>query len=306
MNRGKSEMPMTPRRTLSLLPALLPVLLVVACSSSEPEAPVAAAANSPIEQPPPTSQPPPVALVNGEPIVEADVQFAMSRLVVEPGEQAAPDTLRRTVIESLVTARAMRAVIEPELGQAERDALARQAAAYLDELYVQRYLRSRVTVKPVTSTMVEDYYARHQDEFGGGTVPVVELLGTQDMPTEDERDRFLAIVARLHDTPDWSAVREASGLNLRYRTVSVHPGLLDPSLEQAARELTVGEVSEVVMVDGAPSVMRLVRIDTVPARPLAEVSAEIRQRLAARQLADAIKEAGGEALSQVAVEYPHN
>jgi len=81
----------------------------------------------------------------------------------------------------------------------------------------------------------------------------------------------------------------------------MQPGLFDPALEGAVKNATLNQASGVVMVKGVPHYVRLLQTKPLTVKPLNEVSAQIRKKLAALQLKKAVKSASETAVSEATV-----
>jgi hypothetical protein len=128
------------------------------------------------------------------------------------------------------------------------------------------------------------------------------MLATTAKPSADQRDTILARAQVIKDSVDWSAFGKANDLGLVYKNVVLQPGLLAPALERAVKNTKVGETSDIVLIKGVPHAVRITSVTKLPAKPLSEVSAQIRKKLAALQLKKSVKAASEAAISEAKVE----
>lgn len=268
---------------------ILLAVLVSACSNKEPASD--------------TPKPAVLATVNGESITEADVDFMLERMLNGQALIQVNEELRQKVLDSLIASHAMKIQAKAAMTPDELEQLARTVKNYEEELYVKAYLSKNVTPEPVSVEMVQAYYDSHSNEFGSESVKDFQLLVLRDAKDEKKRDQLLAAVAAIKSTADWRA--KAKELQqkyyLQYQEGRNKAGLLDKGLEQAMGSLKQGETSGLVYVDDQIYLVRVTSVTQTAAKPLAEVSADIRRKLAAQQLRSAVKKASETVLTKVQV-----
>lgn len=252
---------------------------------------------------PQSVQSPVLAKVNNEEITQADVDFLIERTFSSFQQLNADDQLREKVLQSLVASKAMKQSVIKDLSSDELSAIKRRINAYGEELYVKEYLARNASPVPVSTKMVQDYYDSHLEEFGGGESRVFEMLRTSNTPTEQQRDQILDAVKGIKAEADWSTFAEQNkeALGLVFQRSTMQPGLLNPSIESALKALKQNEVSNVVLVDGKPHLLRLIEIKERAPESLSSVSANIRKKLSAIQLKKAVKNAADEVVKKAAV-----
>ena len=241
--------------------------------------------------------------VDGEAITDAELEVAMNRTFDSTDTQLADGTeLRKKMLESLVASRAMKKALARELDAETKNRFQLMAQAYEEELYVREYLKAHIQPVPVTEQQIEAYYHKHPELFGATTLREFEWLQSADELNEADRDSLLAAVPKLRQTANW---RDA---NLRDFGMSLRRGRSDESalpdeIRSALVQLATGETSALVSGSGRYSLVRVTRVLTTPARPLAEVSGDIRQRLAPMAVKDAIRKSSEQAQSQFKIEW---
>lgn len=278
-------------RFINLFTCLLVMLLLVAgCSDSDTKT-TSTADQSAV-----------LATVNGEKISDADVAFALQRTFSNV-DLVVDQAMRDKVLDSLIAAKAMRAVMQEQLSEGEKNNINRTVNTYAEELYIKEYLLKNAHPEPVSTSMVEDYYHRNIEEFGGGESKEFELLKTQTKITEQQRDTLLSEVVALKKSTNWKQFSEsnANTFGLTFFQSTIRPGLLDPQVEQLVDSLGVGQVSDVAFIGGIPHIARVTNVTSLPAQPLAQVAPQIRKKLAAVQLKKAIKTATEEVRDKVSI-----
>lgn len=280
--------------------SLMAVVMLAACNSERDTATPERASQA---IPSPT-----LVTVNGEAITQADVDFMIERTFSGAEQLFVDQQAQSKVVESLIATRAMKQVMLTELPVEELSDIEQKTKAYQEELYVKAYLVEHATPQPVSTAMVENYYKANLQEFGGGEQKSFEMLRAQNQPSESQRDAIFAAFNQAKSSNDWSqfAASNADKLSLNYTQSVMRPGLLDASLETALRGLSKGQISEVLLVKGMPHLVRVSEVQTLPAKPLASVSADIRKKLAAQQLRKAIKKASDDVIQNAEIEYRTN
>lgn len=246
-----------------------------------------------------------IAFVNDTPITQQQLESARSRFNVagKPIDARFDDTLTK----SLVNSRAIALLAQKEIDELTRDSIEQKVHAYREELLVKEYLKRHAEPQPVTSSMVEDYYESHPEDFSGGTRKEFEyFITTKEDLTEEERKQVLEFFANVKTEAAWGNLHDPNQqLPLMYRKANARVGLLEQPLKTLVDKTPAETVSSVHM--GARIVVvRVLREETISPKPLAEVSAEIRKKLAPIQLKKAVKEVSEKALDQVSVTYPNS
>ena len=249
-----------------------------------------------------------LALVNGKAITREDVDFIANTKFTNIDAGSLDNAARQKLLQSLVASKAMKQRMLEVLPEQELDAIEKQVSIYEEELFTKEYLARNTQPTPVSTQMVEDYYHRHPEEFGGGDSIVFEMLKTAQAPTEPKRDRILASAADIKAHKNWKKFAEADGkqLGLEFLRSKIQPGLLSFTLEETLKGLNAGESSGFVFEAGIPHIMRIIQINTISPQPLAAVSGQIRRKLAAIQLKQAVKKAAEEAVMHADIEYTNH
>jgi hypothetical protein len=282
-------------RNLIIFVALLCFFNFCACSSSSDEQPVRLSGEENV-----------LATVNGSDISAYDLQQAVDASLGAAAQGMLDAQGRQSVLESLVAARAIGQAQEKELSAADRAALAKQVAAYREQLLVKMYLARHVKKEPVSRKMAQDYYDRHRDQYGEKTIKQYELITSGSALSDTARDRLLAALRNADKQKDWSAWSrklEQNGLPVAYKRGSCDPAILTADLRSQLAGLNPGQPANLAFADGVISLARVTAQTKVPARPFEEVSAGIRKTLLPVQLKKAVKKAAGQVLKEAEVVY---
>ncbi|MCG7982338.1 MAG: peptidyl-prolyl cis-trans isomerase [Candidatus Thiodiazotropha lotti] len=243
-----------------------------------------------------------LAYVNGSPITEQETQHAMQKLFADRLPQVDGEQVKQRILESLISSRAISLLAQQELDAEALQQLDIKVMAYREELLVQEYLSRHVTPEPVSGDMVSDYYDDHPEEFGGGVSKRFEMVQTYREIDEDQRKVVIGKLSELAGEADWDRwLAENSSLPVNLRQLTARVEVLDQPLKALVSSADVGETSP-LHIDEVITVVRVNDIERHPPKPLAEVSAEIRKRLAPIKMRAAIKQLAEDALQKVEVD----
>lgn len=243
-----------------------------------------------------------LARVDGTPITEIELKQAMERFFSDQSQIRNRAQVERRIVQSLIDSRAISRLAEAELDGADRQMLDAKVAAYREELLVKTYLADHAEPQPVTSDMVEAYYRKHPDEFGGSTTKRFEIVQTTRPLKDDERKMLIQQLGKLSSEQDWH--RWADGhktLPIGWREVTANPDLLMQPLKSLVEATDMGKTSP-LHIDDVLTIVRVNETRELPAKPLNEVSAEIRRKLAPLKMKEAIRKISEAAKKQVKVE----
>lgn len=166
---------------------------------------------------------------------------------------------------------------------------------------------SAFTADEISEQDIRDYYAANQASYSQPEQRKVAHIMVNK--GSDAADKIKAIAARLQAGESFSELAKsesddvfsgAKGGELEWMT----PGTMDPAFDSAAFALAkVGDVSDVVESEFGLHLISLLDIRPGKVKPLAEVSADIAQRLAQDKAADAFY-AREQKLAELAFEFP--
>lgn len=213
---------------------------------------------------------------------------------------------RKSMLESLVAARAIAQAQQKNLSATDRAVLDKQLAAYREQLLVKMYLAQNTTSEPVSQKMVEDYYRQHPEQFGAKTVKQYEVISCPAALTDARRDALLAALqnADSHkDWADWSENLKKKGLAVVYKSGNADPAILSADLRGQLEALKAGQPASLSFSGGLVSLARVTGERKIAPRPLNEVSARIRKTLLPVKLKKAVKQASDQVLATAKVQY---
>jgi len=247
-----------------------------------------------------------LATVDDSIITRDQLELTIERTLGDSAPLFASAEVERKILESLVSSRAMALLAERELSPSERAQLDLKAQAYREELLVRHYLEAHATPEPITTEQVADYYNRHPDEFGGGVERSFETISSSQVLEEPQRSELITLLSGPSvQENDWQTLVVAwreTGKPLEYRQNRLKPEMLEQPLRGLVESTPVGGIAP-LLVDGQLVLVRVTAEQRLPARPLAEVSNAIREKLAPQALKQAVKSLSTQALQEVNVQY---
>ncbi|WJN59428.1 peptidyl-prolyl cis-trans isomerase [Pseudomonas sp. SO81] len=244
--------------------------------------------------------------VDESPITRAQLELTIERTLGDSAPLFANEEVERKILDSLVSSRAMALLAERELDASEKQQLDLKAQAYREELLVRHYLQEHATPEPVSTEMVADYYNRHPEEFGGGVEKSFEIIASTTELDERQRSELITLLSGAEvQKGDWQALVASwrtAGRPLEYRQNKLRPEMLGQPLRSLVEGTATGSLAP-LYTNGQLLLVRVTAEQKLPAKPLAEVSAAIREKLAPQALKKAVKELSAQAVEQVKVQY---
>jgi len=298
-----------PKSRLTIYFLLFVSAVVPACSESkkmEAQAPPKPAAEPPVQKVVLEGDDIVLARVNGSPITRYDLEQTIQTTLGAATAGRLDEAGRRKVLESLVASRAIAQSRQAEMTPEDQAVLDKKVGAYREQLLVKQYLARKAAPQPVTGEMVRKYYQAHPERFGARTIRTYEMLAGKRKTRTAERDaliRALSPAAEKKDWQQWVAELQGKGYPIEYRRGRVAEKILHPRLHQLMQPLKKGETSQLTFVDGTAYTVRIMDDKHMAARPLNEVSAEIRKALVPVQLKKAVKLASEQVLESADVVY---
>jgi hypothetical protein len=214
--------------------------------------------------------------------------------------------LEEKMLQSLVRARALAIVAERNMNAEEKVQIEARVQAFRDELLAQHYLQNQVVPRPVTTDQVKQYYETHLEEY---TIPgrvEFEYLstGAGSRLEEEARKKVIGALATANEQRNWRTYAEtlqSRKLPVEFKSAQLQPHLVAEPLRSHVQTLVAGETSDLVYGEQI-YIVRVVSRGEDLVRPLHEVSAEIRKKLAPMQLKQALSESAQQVLQEIKVE----
>lgn len=247
-----------------------------------------------------------LARVDGSDVYQSDMDAAWSRTFSGVDALYADDAMEERLLKSLVASRVMARKAEATMSAEQMQEFDAVVKAWREEQLVKRYLSEHVTPQPVSNEMVESYYTKHPEMFGGGERRLYEVLTIQGTTNEATRDKAVALLGNAAEQKEWQKyARENSSADLivHYARARADANTGDKALLAKLKALSAGDTSAMSLAGGEATVLRVNAVEIITPRPLIEVRDDIRRRLAPVNLKAAVKEAMDTALVGADVEY---
>jgi len=249
-----------------------------------------------------------VVTVGGEPITEDDVNAAIERTLGGFGAMQLDAQGRQKIIESLVMSKTMAIAQRQSTSPQELLEIERTVAAYRDELLTKAYLKDHIDPAPVSQKMVQDYYDKYPERFGGKTVRHYEIVKVTVKQQSKLKNQLVEALGKFKTTMDWKKSvaklnQNSAAKQFEYAKGAASSQMLEQQFAQVVNGLEANEVSPVYFFEGYPSIMRVTKLVKTPPKPLSQVSDQIRKTLLPVQLKQAIKQASHDLSATIAVEY---
>lgn len=241
-----------------------------------------------------------LAEVNSSLIYQSDLDEAIRRSLSSLSASDITDEIRVKVLDSLIGQRALALASEKLATPDDQATIERQTKAYREELFVKLYLQAHVEPMPVSADMVQDYYKKHPDEFAGETKVQFEYLATTREINEEERASLFKRLEKFSFKADWQQLAgemSAAGMPVQYKTATMNVNLIEEPLRSLIKSVEPQQITPVKQQNGLFYIAKLVSREAGQIKALAEVSNEIRQKLAPVQMRGQVKKAIDEALS---------
>lgn len=249
---------------------------------------------------------PVLVMVDGHPITQSDLDIAIVRLLGPAQMTQLDDEGRGKVLDSLVMSRVISAAAEAELTAEHKDRLDRKVRDYREELLVKQYLRDHVEPQPVTRDMVKAHYEKYPERYGAMVIRDYQLLTATQKPDDATRQNLLKALNDAAVNPDWNTLTaqlNEQGYSVQLKQGMSNEDILHKQLQTVMSSLALNETSRPFLIDGVPQVVRITAERKESARPLNEVSAEIRRALLPGQLKIAVKQVADELEKSANIEY---
>lgn len=245
-----------------------------------------------------------LATVNDSVITQSELDAAIVRTLGE-AEVVIPSEASVKMLKSLVASRAMAMAQQQALSDQKMRELELRVQAYKEELLVRQYIESNAEPQPVTPSMVRTYYHDYPEEFGGKLSRTFEVISTIRKVENDERKLLVTELTALASSDDWdlkATELKSRELPVRYRNITVRTDLLEQPLRSLVENTVIGQASP-ILASGEVMRVKVINEARSPAKPLQEVSADIRRKLAPIQFRKSVKQLSQQALKSAEIEY---
>lgn len=230
-----------------------------------------------------------VAKVNNTVITKNQLDYTMTRLLPKRLDENVKKKLSEKVLSSLIDSRLMATIEEAKLDEQERQLINIKMEAYREDLLVKKYITENITPQPVTQESIYQYYLKHLKDFGEKIEKTYEIIQSETVLKETERAELLSKLSNISAVDDWSSWYENNKkLSLSYRKITSTIGLLEEPLRGLIEATGVGETSP-LLNEKSLTVVRVEKINKIPAKSFERVSGNIRRLMAPQALKASIE-----------------
>jgi len=183
----------------------------------------------------------------------------------------------------------------------ERVSLEKRVARYREELLVKDYLLNNAEPNTITSEAIKNYYEENPEEFAGAEERLYEIVTVSpEIYKSDSKSALDTLqLAKTHD--DWRLLtRDVADERVKllhgYESV-ISTNDQTTSIEKAVSSLNAGQMSRVIIQDGAPYLVRLLEIKQGNPIPLSQARASIKRKLLPATVRESVRQVSDSVLA---------
>ena len=244
--------------------------------------------------------------VNDHSITELDLDLAIERTIGTSSLAQMDNQARKKVLESLVMSKSLALKKQSELSAEELTQIERNVMAYRDELLAKKYLKENISPLPVTETMVKDYYEQNPQMFGADIQKRYEIIQGKDNLAAAERKAIISALNTAQTQQNWKVFAQSlqdKNLSVNYSQGAMTQGTMAAEFERILKPLEKGQTSPVFFMRKLPAIVRVTEVIIQKAKPLSDVSRDIRKQLAPVQLKKAIRSSADNVMKTMTIDY---
>lgn len=244
--------------------------------------------------------------VNGSPVTQRDVDVAAIRMLGARRAFEVDSTGRQKILESIVLSKILTEAAVKEQNPESIDSINRQVRDYREELLIKEYLRKHIKPVPVTQAMIQDYYEKYPERFGGKTIREYMALTTSGKTAGKLRQQIFKAFSDAKIKKNWRAYAKKlskQGMKVELKKGKTDDKLLHARLKMMLEAIKLNDTSKPFMLDGRQYVLRVTAEKKQKPRELKEVGAEIRKAIAPGILKAAINKVSEDLKVNAVIEY---
>ncbi len=234
-----------------------------------------------------------VASIDGKPVYEDELALVIKQTVGEFAALQLGAEGREKVLESLLIRKLMSDQQLNLMDEEEHKQLELELNTYREELLTKRYVREHLVAEPVSDEMVKSYYNSNPNTYGAKELRRFEMVRADVSRSPVLQKELSLLMQGLTPHSNWKVkIEQARQQGQPIFLVSGHSaetGLID-DYHQIIQSLAEGEISPLHSINGILVRFRVTELIQIPAKPIEEVTKDIRKTLAPLQLKRAIQQ----------------
>jgi len=244
-----------------------------------------------------------MATVNGSRIGELDFEINLDRTIGDAYGVLVGDEVHDTVLQSMVTSRAIAMKALAAMDDDDRIALEKRVAQFREELLVRDYLLAHSAPESISPESILRYYNENPEEFSGEVIKVVEVLTVSPDQYRSDSQRTMESLSLGKTHNDWRVLatdsqNDESLIPLSHRLLTLEGDRARGRIEEVAQQLQLHEISRIVISDDAPYLLRVADIKPAIPIPFEQAADDIRRKLLPKNVRNAIRTVSKQVLSE--------
>ena len=247
-----------------------------------------------------------LATVGGSRIGEDDLTVNMIRTLGDSYSQLHQTDIKDTMLQSMIASRAIAIEAMSTMDEDELASLEKRVAQFREELLVKNYLLDHAEADGITSENISTYYKDHPEEFAGQVERLYEIVTVSQADYKRDRSASLQAVSEAKTHDDWRALSRASlrsdsGITVSHSKRTLVGDEAVSEIDSAVLNLQQGQISKVIVADGAPYLVRLLTVTQKEPIPLEQARADIKRKLVPSSIRKSVKAISEEVLKDTTV-----
>lgn len=244
-----------------------------------------------------------IASVDGEPVYAAELKVIEQRFLGKIPQNMLNDIIKEKMLDTLLRSKAMAMAIENDLSDEQQRILDAQVRVFRDDMLVRLYMEKYGDKADISSEQIKRFYHNNLQLFGGGSKKTIETVQLMNVESASQKSAVLAHLAALKDQQDWGGATERlreEGFQLKYNKQQVNPAVLQSPLKEGVVELTHYDDARLI-TNGGIFLLRVLEEQSIPGKPLSEVSAEIEQILLRKSYRESVEKLSDSVMQNVQI-----
>ena len=235
-----------------------------------------------------------LATVNGSRIGEEDLAINMARTLGDSYAQLMDSDVENKVLESMIASRAIALRSLDEMEDFDKVSLEKRVMQFREELLVKAYLLDHAEPDVVSQENIRTYYENNPEEFAGQKERLYEIVTVSRADYQRNSQAALQAVSLAKTYDDWQQLARDSLADDSLVTVAhsfqTQVGKNAKSaIDKVVIEMSEGEMSKVLIDNGAPYLIRLREVTQTQPIPIEQARADIKRKLLPASIRKSVK-----------------